>query len=161
MCCVDGSRLYEVNMWMWRFGRGMPRSMSVSDAERLRAEYKSKRRSIGEKSKGGMGREGDRTERPCEPGPVQPWPMGRKGEGVGVLPPLRTPQRAPSSHCGSGVLRAPTSGPRGHVLATGPNSVRMFFTSFEFVFKRSEKHTKHIRNNFVSYVFRMFFKHIS
>ena len=47
----DGSRLYEVNMWMWRFGRGMPRSMSVSDAERLRAEYKSNWRSMGEKSK--------------------------------------------------------------------------------------------------------------
>ena len=46
----DGSRLYEVNMWMWRFGRGMPRSMSVSDAERLRAEYKSNWRSMGEKS---------------------------------------------------------------------------------------------------------------
>ena len=47
----DGSRLYDVNMWMWNFGRGMPRSMSVSDAERLRAKYKSQRRSKGEKSK--------------------------------------------------------------------------------------------------------------
>ena len=73
--------------------------------------------------KGGMGREGDRTERPCEPGPVQPWLMGREGEGVGVLQPLRTPQPAPSSW--SGVLLAPMSRPRGHVLATGPNSVRV------------------------------------
>ena len=32
----DGSRLYEVNMWMWKFGRGMPRSRSVAETERIR-----------------------------------------------------------------------------------------------------------------------------
>ena len=31
----DGSRLYEVNMWMWKFGRGMPRSRTVAEAERI------------------------------------------------------------------------------------------------------------------------------
>ena len=34
----DGSKVYEVNMPMWRFGRGKERSMSVSDAEKKRAE---------------------------------------------------------------------------------------------------------------------------
>ena len=32
----DGSRIYEVNTWMWEFGRGMPRRMSVASAQRLR-----------------------------------------------------------------------------------------------------------------------------
>jgi hypothetical protein len=30
----NGSRLYEVNIWMWRYGRGRPRI----EAERIRAE---------------------------------------------------------------------------------------------------------------------------
>ena len=35
----DGSKLYEVNMWLWKFGRGMPRSRTVSESERLRSSY--------------------------------------------------------------------------------------------------------------------------
>jgi hypothetical protein len=34
----NGSRLYEVNIWMWRYGRGRPRMVSIADAERIRAE---------------------------------------------------------------------------------------------------------------------------
>ena len=36
----NGSRLYEVNIWMWRYGRDRPRIMMVSivEAERIRAE---------------------------------------------------------------------------------------------------------------------------
>jgi len=32
----NGSRLYELNPWMWRYGRGQPRKVSVEDAERRR-----------------------------------------------------------------------------------------------------------------------------
>ena len=28
--------VYEVNTWMWEFGRGMPRRKSVASAQRLR-----------------------------------------------------------------------------------------------------------------------------
>ena len=42
----DGSRLYEVNMWMWKFGRGTVRSRSVAEAERIRAAYASATRSL-------------------------------------------------------------------------------------------------------------------
>ena len=31
-----GSRLFEVNMWMWRYGRAFPRKISVEDAEEMR-----------------------------------------------------------------------------------------------------------------------------
>ena len=31
-----GSRLYEVNTWMWRYGRAFPRKISVEDAEEMR-----------------------------------------------------------------------------------------------------------------------------
>ena len=27
------SRLYEVNLWLWRYGRGQPRTMSIEEAE--------------------------------------------------------------------------------------------------------------------------------
>ncbi len=32
------SRLFEVNIWMWRYGRWFPRKMSVKDAEEKRRE---------------------------------------------------------------------------------------------------------------------------
>ena len=35
----DGSKLYEVNMWMWNCGRGMPRPQIVSESERIRASH--------------------------------------------------------------------------------------------------------------------------
>ena len=47
----DGSRLYEVNMWMWKFGRGMPRSRTVADTERIRASYESLAKSQGQKTR--------------------------------------------------------------------------------------------------------------
>ena len=31
-----GSRLFEVNIWMWRYGRAFPRKISVEDAEEMR-----------------------------------------------------------------------------------------------------------------------------
>ena len=33
-----GSRLYEVNIWMWRYGRGHPQMVSIAEAERIRRE---------------------------------------------------------------------------------------------------------------------------
>ena len=36
----DGSRIYEVNTWLWEFGRGMPRRISVASAERLKRAMK-------------------------------------------------------------------------------------------------------------------------
>ena len=40
----NGSRLYEVNIWMWRYGRDRPRMVSIADAERIRAERLSESR---------------------------------------------------------------------------------------------------------------------
>ncbi len=34
----NGSRLYEVNIWMWRYGWGRPRMVSIAEAERMRSE---------------------------------------------------------------------------------------------------------------------------
>ncbi len=34
----DGSKVFEVNIPLWRFGRGKARTTSVDEAERLRAE---------------------------------------------------------------------------------------------------------------------------
>jgi hypothetical protein len=40
----DGSRLYKVNIWMGRYGRGRPRMVSIAEAERIRAERLSESR---------------------------------------------------------------------------------------------------------------------
>jgi len=40
----NGSRLYELNLWMWRYGRGQPRKVSVQDAEQRRRERLTKAR---------------------------------------------------------------------------------------------------------------------
>ena len=32
----NGSRLYELNTWMWRYGRGQPRRFIVAEAEQQR-----------------------------------------------------------------------------------------------------------------------------
>ena len=34
----NGSRLYELSPWMWRYGRGQPRKISVAEAEARRQE---------------------------------------------------------------------------------------------------------------------------
>ena len=34
----NGSRLYELNLWMWRYGRGQPRKVTVEQAEQRRRE---------------------------------------------------------------------------------------------------------------------------
>ncbi len=34
----NGSRLYEVNVWMWRYGRGRSRMVSIDEAERIRTD---------------------------------------------------------------------------------------------------------------------------
>ena len=39
-----GSRLFEVNIWMWRYGRGRSRMVSIADAERMRSERLSESR---------------------------------------------------------------------------------------------------------------------
>ena len=44
-----GSRLFEVNIWMWRYGRALPRKISVADAEEMRMKpVKESRRKGGE-----------------------------------------------------------------------------------------------------------------
>jgi hypothetical protein len=40
----NGSRLYELSPWMWRYGRGQPRKVSVEDAEARRQERLSEAR---------------------------------------------------------------------------------------------------------------------
>ena len=40
----NGSRLDEVNIWMWRYGRGRPRMVSIAEAERIRSERVSESR---------------------------------------------------------------------------------------------------------------------
>ena len=40
----NGRRLYEVNIWMWRYGRGRPRMVSIAEAERIRSERVSESR---------------------------------------------------------------------------------------------------------------------
>ena len=40
----NGSRLYEVNIWMWRYGRSRPRMVCIAEAERIRAEWLSESR---------------------------------------------------------------------------------------------------------------------
>ncbi len=40
----NGSRLYEVNIWTWRYGRGRPRMVSIVEAERIRSERVSESR---------------------------------------------------------------------------------------------------------------------
>ena len=35
----NGSKLYEVNLWLWRYGRGQPRKMSVAEALSRRQEH--------------------------------------------------------------------------------------------------------------------------
>ena len=34
----NGSRLYELNHWMWRYGRGQPHKITVEEAEQRRRE---------------------------------------------------------------------------------------------------------------------------
>ena len=34
----NGSRLYELNLWMWRYGRGQPRHVTVEESEKRRKE---------------------------------------------------------------------------------------------------------------------------
>ena len=40
----NGSRLYEVNIWMWRYGKGQPLMVSIAEAERIRHEHISESR---------------------------------------------------------------------------------------------------------------------
>ncbi len=43
-----GSRLFEINIWVWRYGRAFPRTISVKDAEEMRRERvrESRRRGV-------------------------------------------------------------------------------------------------------------------
>jgi hypothetical protein len=41
----NGSRIYEVNLWLWRYGRSQPRTMSIEEAEAVRRDRVSEARS--------------------------------------------------------------------------------------------------------------------
>ena len=43
----DGRKLYEVNDWLWKFGRGMPRKVTVAEAERIRSSARAECKSRG------------------------------------------------------------------------------------------------------------------
>jgi hypothetical protein len=47
----NGIRLYEVNIWMWRYGRGYPRMVSIAEAERIRRERISESRARAEETR--------------------------------------------------------------------------------------------------------------
>ena len=47
----NGSRLYEVNLWLWRYGRGQPRTMSIDEAEAARQNRISEARRRAEETK--------------------------------------------------------------------------------------------------------------
>ena len=47
----NGSRLYEVNLWLWRYGRGQPRTMSIEEAEAARQDRVSEARKRAEETK--------------------------------------------------------------------------------------------------------------
>ena len=44
----NGSRLYELNLWMWRYGRGQPLHVTVAEAEQRRKERTSDARRPGQ-----------------------------------------------------------------------------------------------------------------
>jgi hypothetical protein len=60
----SGSKLYEVNIWMWKYGRAHPRGISVADAQKRRRE-----------------REGDARRRGWETGKARLAARGGAGEG--------------------------------------------------------------------------------
>jgi hypothetical protein len=45
------SRLYEGNLWLWRYGRGQPRTMSIEEAEAARQDRVSEARKRAEETK--------------------------------------------------------------------------------------------------------------
>ncbi len=47
----NGSRIYEVNLWLWRYGRGQPRTMSIDEAEAVRQDQLSEARKRSEETK--------------------------------------------------------------------------------------------------------------
>ena len=44
---TNGSRLYELNLWMWRYGRGQARKVSVAKAIMMEARTKRLREARG------------------------------------------------------------------------------------------------------------------
>ena len=42
----NGSRLYEVNLWMWRYGRGQPRKIPVLETMQIRVDRVRKARQV-------------------------------------------------------------------------------------------------------------------
>ncbi len=47
----NGSRLYEVNLWLWHYGRGQPRTMFIDEAEAARQDRISEARRRAEETK--------------------------------------------------------------------------------------------------------------
>ncbi len=45
------SKLYKVNIWMWRYSRGIPKMVSIAEAERIRCKRISKSRTRAGKTK--------------------------------------------------------------------------------------------------------------
>ena len=47
----NSSRLHEVNLWLWRYGRSQPLTISIEGAEAVRQERVSEARSRAEETK--------------------------------------------------------------------------------------------------------------
>jgi hypothetical protein len=47
----NGSRLYEVNLWLWSYQQDQPRTMSIEEAETVRQDRVSKARKRAEETK--------------------------------------------------------------------------------------------------------------
>ena len=56
-----GSSLYELNLWMWRYGRSLPRNMSVADSDKIRHKRMLESRTKGAETKRREARDGEQT----------------------------------------------------------------------------------------------------
>ena len=73
-----GSRLFEVNVWMWRYGRTFPREITVEQAVELR------KKRVQESTAG------HEALKLCGAGMLRPWPLRHESEmnlrEIGILP---------------------------------------------------------------------------
>ena len=65
------SRLYEVHIWMWRYGRGSARMVSIAEGERIRSE----RLTGSESMQRGRCRWGRRRRQQSLGGSLNPWDL--------------------------------------------------------------------------------------
>ena len=52
----NGSRLYEVNLWLWSYGRGQPRTMSIGEVEAVRQDRASEATKVLRRQRNAAGR---------------------------------------------------------------------------------------------------------